>query len=414
MVELPPAPVDLTVEEASNTNLLDPTDRGVLLLWNEPAEGKGITSYVVERKIGTGDWTAIGTIQWTNAAPHLERTSFSDRREYIAGEDLSYRVGSRGSSAVGVSNSMEVTYPTHQAMHGPTAPQMVEATVDSDTEVTVSWQTPVDNGGSAITGYTVRWKQSSMMDYADADMAMVSDAMASMHQVTGLMAYTSYDFQVRANNAAGMGYWSMEAMAMTDRTNTAPTAGDAIDDQTVAVGMTIDVQSTITDSDMGDSLTWEWSSSDPGIATVEMDATDGSMATVTGVVPGTATITVTATDSGNMAGMLSAMQMFDVTVHSGELTQPMLEATPGTGSVTLTWDDQPGAVEYTVAGARADASPVRQGMPDRFIWETDLTDTSLTLTGLTSGAEYLFFVAACGDMDCTEYLWSNLEMVTPN
>ena len=34
--------------------------------------------------------------------------------------------------------------------------------------------------------------------------------------VTGLMAGTSYTFQVRATNAEGDSYWSMYAMAMTD------------------------------------------------------------------------------------------------------------------------------------------------------------------------------------------------------
>ena len=123
MVELPPAPVDLTVEKANDNNLLSPTDSGVLLLWNEPADGEGITSYVVERKIGAdGDWTAIGTIEWSTAQAHRERTSFSDQREY-QGNDLSYRVGSRGSSAVGANRTEAVTYPTHQAMHEPGMPR---------------------------------------------------------------------------------------------------------------------------------------------------------------------------------------------------------------------------------------------------------------------------------------------------
>ena len=110
---------------------------------------------------------------------------------------------------------MPASYALHPGVHMPSMPQMVTAAVDSDTAITVSWMVPADNGGSAITGFTVRWKQSDAADYVAADMAM-ADATASSHMVTGLMAATSYTFQVRATNAEGDSYWSMYAMAMTD------------------------------------------------------------------------------------------------------------------------------------------------------------------------------------------------------
>ena len=109
---------------------------------------------------------------------------------------------------------MPVSYALHPEMHMPSMPQMVEATADSATEVTVSWAVPADSGGSDITGFTVRWKQSDATSYADADMAM-ADATASNYTVTGLDRLTSYTFQVRANNAEEMGAWSMYASAMT-------------------------------------------------------------------------------------------------------------------------------------------------------------------------------------------------------
>ena len=206
-VTSPPMPEDLTSEEASDTNLLDPTDRGVLLLWNEPGEAEGINAYIVQRKIGTGDWTPIGRV--------TARTSFSDAREYVDGEDLQYRVGSLGASSVPATYTEPVTYPTHPATHGASTPQMVTATADSATEITVSWMPPAYPGVGTITGYTVKWKESSAMDYDAADMAMVA-ASASSYQVTGLMGDTSYDFQVIATNAHGGSDPSMVAIAMTE------------------------------------------------------------------------------------------------------------------------------------------------------------------------------------------------------
>ena len=92
--------------------------------------------------------------------------------------------------------------------------------------------------------------------------------------------------------------------------NQAPMAGTAIPAQSIYTGGTATVQSTITDADADDTLTWAWSSDNTSVATVEMDATDGSMATVTAVGAGMADITVTATDPDDA----SAMQTFTVTV----------------------------------------------------------------------------------------------------
>ena len=207
MTMSPPMPEDLTSEQASDNNLLEPTDSGVFLTWNEPGEDAGgINAYVVQRKVGTGDWTPIARV--------TARTSYSDDREYIDGEDLQYRVGSLGASSVPASYTYPVTYPTHQAMHAPNAPTGVTATADSATEVTVSWTTPTDNGGSPITGFKVMYKVTGAADDT-YETDMVSDPMASMHTVMGLMPNTSYDFKVVATNAEGDGYASMMAMAMT-------------------------------------------------------------------------------------------------------------------------------------------------------------------------------------------------------
>ena len=414
--ELSEMPMDLTAEAAFDSNTLSDGGRGVFLTWNEVEEPDTATiSYKIERmRMNTGV-DALNDTEWEFIARTTGDTSYTDSLPLRQDtETRMYRVGSEATGQTEVVwVDMAVDYALHPGMHMPSAPQNVMASVVSDAEIMVSWETPVDNGGSAITGYTVMYKMTgSTGDY------MSMSAMADAESITigGLMASTSYDFKVVATNAEGASYASMMATETTDRANTMPMAGDAIADQTVVAGMTIMVESTIMDADMGDMLTWEWSSNDMTIATVMMDATDGSMATVMGVAPGTATITVKATDSGNMAGMLSATQMFDVTVESGELTQPMLEATPGTGSVTLTWDDQPAAVEYTVWGVRPDGSAVRAGSTDALIRVGDVTDTSYTVMDLMSGEEYWFAVTACAMTDCDagEYLHSNVVVATPD
>ena len=79
-----------------------------------------------------------------------------------------------------------------------------------------------------------------------------------------------------------------------------------IPDQTIAVGGTIDVAPCFRDPN-GEALVFEAFSSDTGVATVQIR---GSTVTVTAVYPGTAVVTIVATDPGG----LEARQSFQVVV----------------------------------------------------------------------------------------------------
>ena len=134
----PPAPVDLTAEKATDTNEFALTDRGVLLLWNEPAGGSVISAYEIERKIDDGAFEFIGQVTWTGDGDSEERTSFTDPRNPEAGEMLEYRVGSRSTSVGQVTWAADpVMYPAEHP-HGFSAPTNVAATSTGGT-ITVMW-----------------------------------------------------------------------------------------------------------------------------------------------------------------------------------------------------------------------------------------------------------------------------------
>ena len=163
----PGDPVGLTSEPAHSNNLIAKTDRGVLLLWNEPTPQMpaiDVESYVVERKVVGVDteYQAEGMVTWATS-PTDERTAYVDDDPPDPGEVRMYRVSAKNDD--GSSEWVEVMYPKHQAMHMPTPPTGVTAMADSATEVTVNWMTPADDGGSDITGFTVRWKETSAMEY---------------------------------------------------------------------------------------------------------------------------------------------------------------------------------------------------------------------------------------------------------
>ena len=66
----------------------------------------------------------------------------------------------------------------------------------------VCWEAPAGDGGSAITGYKVRWKESSDSWDTPAD---VSEAIASetIHTITGLTDGVEYSVRVLATNGVG-------------------------------------------------------------------------------------------------------------------------------------------------------------------------------------------------------------------
>ena len=100
----------------------------------------------------------------------------------------------------------------------PGMPMNVMAEATSDSEVTVSWESPAADGDSDITGYMVQsaymMADDMMSDWMDVDPAHMG--MDMMYMDMGLMAETTYYYRVSAINSAGMGEYSDGmAMAMT-------------------------------------------------------------------------------------------------------------------------------------------------------------------------------------------------------
>ena len=310
-------------EAEANTLLAAPSgltatadsDTAITLTWD--AGGDAIHGYEVERKSGDGDFMPVDPA-------HSGTDAMYEDTGLTRGTEYTYRVRSV-MSTVPSTWSDEKSAATHDVPGMP----VVSAAATSDTEITVSW-TAADNG-SAITGYMVErgtMGADNAMSWMAVDPAHAMD-MGMMYMDTGLMEMTKYYYRVRAMNAVDDGDWSDGmAYAMTDRTNVAPMAGDDIADQMVTAGMTVMVQSTITDADPEDGmLSWDPSSSDDMIATASAD--NMGMVTVTGVAAGDATITVTATDGMGE----SAMQTIDVTVEAAN-TAPMAGAAISDQTVT--------------------------------------------------------------------------------
>ena len=84
------------------------------------------------------------------------------------------------------------------------------ATGDQTQELDASWQAPTSNGGSAVTGYKVQWKEDAGSWDTEADVSQATET-GTTHTVTGLTGGVEYAVRVVATNDVGHGPASTEA-----------------------------------------------------------------------------------------------------------------------------------------------------------------------------------------------------------
>ena len=100
--------------------------------------------------------------------------------------------------------------------HGTSAPRSV-AGVAGNGRVALTWQAPVSNGGSPITGYGVDYSSDGGSTWTTA-LAPSAAMTATSYPVTGLTNGTPYVFRVVAANTNGTGPWSATSAAYTPHT----------------------------------------------------------------------------------------------------------------------------------------------------------------------------------------------------
>ena len=87
----------------------------------------------------------------------------------------------------------------------PTAPLALTVTPGSQIqELDASWQAPSSNGGSAVTGYKLQWKEVADNWDTEADVSESTET-GTTHTITGLTGGVEYAVRVIATNVAGDG-----------------------------------------------------------------------------------------------------------------------------------------------------------------------------------------------------------------
>lgn len=152
-------------------------------------ESVPITNYEYELD-GSGTWVSAGTTESPVTVPNLlNGTTYSVRLRAV--------YGSSGTSAA--STAVTAT----PQIEAPSAPRWPSAT-HGDSSVTLSFEAPQTNGGSAVTNY--EWRITNTGDTRVRTLNPASTA--TSFTVSGLTNGTHVQFQIRAVNAAGAGEWS--------------------------------------------------------------------------------------------------------------------------------------------------------------------------------------------------------------
>ena len=249
----------------------------------------------------------------------------------------------------------------------PGAPTAVAGT-SGDAQVSVAFTAPADNGGSAITSYTVTSHPGSF----------TASGATSPLVVTGLTNGTAYKFTVTATTAAGTGPASDTSAAVTPMTVPgAPTAvaGTSGDAQ-------VSVAFTAPASNGGAAITGYTVTSTPGGLT-GMGAS--SPIVVTGLTNGTAyKFTVTATNSvgtGAASDTSAAVTPFTL---PGAPTAVVAQA--GNMQAAVSWTAPASNGGSAITGYTVTSTP------GNFTCTTALL--TCTVTGLTNATSYTFTVVA--------------------
>ena len=128
-------------------------------------------------------------------------------------EDLTggvqYDVQVRADTSVGTGPWSATSSGAPQATPG--APAITGPITPGDEELTVEWSAPANDGGTAITGYDLRFIRNDAPDKADGNWTVRTGIWNSgglRYDLEGLTNGAAYEVQVRAVNVSGTGPWS--------------------------------------------------------------------------------------------------------------------------------------------------------------------------------------------------------------
>ncbi|NQW59786.1 fibronectin type III domain-containing protein, partial [bacterium] len=345
----------------------------VALSWTQPVSngGAAITDYIVQSCTGGTCATfndGAGTVTSATVTGLTNGTAYT------------FQVAAKNIAGDGPYSTASTSITPRTV---PDAPTAVTATADNTGGIDVSWSAPSNNGGASITDYTLQSCISSTCTTVSR-----SPSTDTSTKVAGLVKGTAYTFQVAAVNVAGTGLYSTKSAAATPRA----VAGTPIDIVGV-VGNTQVVLTWVAPASNGAAITDYVVQACAGssCSTFAHNASAVAGITVTGLTNGTIyTFKVAAV---NLAGTGSAGTSTAYTPRTVPNAPTSVRAVPdNTTGIDVSWtapaiNGGSAITDYVVEYATTNT--------DYVVFADGVgTGTSVKVTGLTQGVEYIFRVAA--------------------
>src|SRR3989449_458431 len=214
---IPSAPTNLSATAVSPSQ--------INLIWTAPTNngGSAITGYKIERSTDGG--TTWGTIVASTVNSWYSNSFLSANTTYT------YRVSAI--NAIGTSLPSSTASATTSPATVPDPPRYLSATTVSPSQINLSWWTPVNTGGSAITGYKIERSTDGGTTW-NTIVANTGSVLYINHYSNNLLLpSTTYTYRVSAINAIGTSAPSSSASATTSPATTqasislSPTSGNA-------------------------------------------------------------------------------------------------------------------------------------------------------------------------------------------
>jgi len=356
-----------TVPAAPAAPTLTVGDASLIAQWTAPADGGSpITGYTVRYKLASAT-------EWTEQAASGLSATISG----LTNGSL-YDVGVRANNERGNGPYSSATQGTPATTpSAPAAPTLSAG----DTTLAVQWAPP-DDGGSPITGYTVRWRVDGTSAWTDQAVS------ASPYTITGLTNDTTYNVQVRAINARGNGPYSQTTDGMPTSGTTVPSA--PFPPTLVASDMQLEV-SWVPPFDGGSPITGynvRWRVKDTAQWT--NFNVQGSPYIITRLTNGTEyEVQVRAANNQGNGPYSLSTDGTPATVPSAP-APPSL--TPSNGTLMATWTEPPDG------GSPITGYTVRWKLASAALWmEQAVSGLTYTITGLVNGSLYNVEVRAIND-----------------
>ncbi|MGI2176508.1 fibronectin type III domain-containing protein [Shewanella ulleungensis] len=341
-----------TGSSSSASNSVTPIGSQTITFTNPGAQNIGTTPTL------TASASSGLTPSFTSSTIGVCTISSGGALSFVTTGSCTINADQAGNAAYSAAVQVSQTFDVNAVVAG--APVIGSATA-GDAQASVMFSAPTNNGGSAITDYTV----------TSSPGGLTASGTSSPLTVVGLTNGTAYTFSVTATNSAGTGSSSSASNSVTP-----------IGSQTITFtnpgAQNIGTTPTLTAS-ASSGLTPSFTSSTIGVCTI---SSGGALSFIT-----TGSCTINADQAGNAAysAAVQVSQTFDVNA--------VVAGAPVIGSATA--GDAQASVSFTApannGGAAITAYTVTSS-PGGFT--ASGTGSPLTVAGLTNGTAYTFSVTA--------------------